>query len=641
MLCAAAIVVVVTTAVQAAVIKGVVRDSVSSAGVSGVTVQLKNTATQATTDAQGKFTLNIVSSINPQHPAINSRPEFFFDRTARTIRWDKDRPVSLKLYDLRGAGLGQTARPSATGSFAVPRLSDGMYVLESTTDNGRQFIKVVVAGQQLSLGPAGSAIAQSPSSNAKAAAAPITMEAESMTFSGYMVDAGRTHLIMVDPSGAGTGTATKAFPGASGMYNVMLGFVPENDGHPNVKLSVGATRVLDVTYPAADGYFNLDVLLEDTAQNVAINNGDVIRIEGTVDSEAYARVDRIVFSDINNTVLVFSKSGYATRELPATVGDTNVVVKLMSAGSYNDGSANAPAGVAPQRPTILNGYVKRPAWQAAGVDYGVGYPSATVLKNPATISRPGVSVNLTTGLIRVDGTSGVVFDGYDFTLGIGYSVAFLNSSPNGVVKNSKFYDSGIYADASSAGLYVGYCVMDGGGSQGGSSAMITSSGGGTTVIEYNWVKNFPQHVVEMNTGGTLIYRYNLLENGGTVAGSHLNYSQYMGSSWTNCKTIFNTVYQQKQAAGGEGFQFPSGSGTFTNNELAWNTLIAASTKGNESMSYMINAGASGTTANNTLHDNYFDPTGAYGTVYPGSSSAGMVFFNNWNMVTGAALPTNP
>ena len=54
--------------------------------------------------------------------------------------------------------------------------------------------------------------------------------------------------------------------------------------------------------------------------------------------------------------------------------------------NLGDGSANAPAG-APQMSTLLSGYAVRPSWNVAGVDYAVGVPAGTALKDPNTILK--------------------------------------------------------------------------------------------------------------------------------------------------------------------------------------------------------------------------------------------------------------
>ena len=62
--------------------------------------------------------------------------------------------------------------------------------------------------------------------------------------------------------------------------------------------------------------------------------------------------------------------------------------------NLGDGSANGPAGT-PQMSTLLSGYAVRPSWNVAGVDYAVGVPAGTVLKDPNTILNmaAGVSAN--------------------------------------------------------------------------------------------------------------------------------------------------------------------------------------------------------------------------------------------------------
>ena len=55
--------------------------------------------------------------------------------------------------------------------------------------------------------------------------------------------------------------------------------------------------------------------------------------------------------------------------------------------SYQDGSNNASAG-APQLPNLLSGYAVRAPWNVAGVDYAVGVPTGTALKDWETIRSP-------------------------------------------------------------------------------------------------------------------------------------------------------------------------------------------------------------------------------------------------------------
>src|SRR5579872_4817827 len=89
--------------------------------------------------------------------------------------------------------------------------------------------------------------------------------------------------------------------------------------------------------------------------------------------------------------------------------------------SGDDGSANAPAGTA-QYPNLLKGYIARPPWHVAGVDYAVGPPAGTKFKDPATISTDSSQPIFRAGkLIYLNGNRAIL-DSYDCGLGGGYSV---------------------------------------------------------------------------------------------------------------------------------------------------------------------------------------------------------------------------
>src|SRR4051812_28221359 len=104
--------------------------------------------------------------------------------------------------------------------------------------------------------------------------------------------------------------------------------------------------------------------------------------------------------------------------------------------STSDGSANAPAGTA-QFANLVNGYAVRPTWNVAGVDYYVGTPSGTVLKDPTSISMAGVSVDKSAHIISVSG-SNVTLSGYDFGLNGGWQVNVINNANNVTIQNSHF-----------------------------------------------------------------------------------------------------------------------------------------------------------------------------------------------------------
>jgi len=131
----------------------------------------------------------------------------------------------------------------------------------------------------------------------------VIVEAEDMTLNGYIDDLDSRltgTAIMVDPNLGmpATGTATTAFNGPSGYYNIIFTGIPENDGTPTIKLYIGTNKLLEETYPMDANYYTLSNTIDYTVDNVYITNGEIIKIEGTsntVSGGSYARVDKVVF----------------------------------------------------------------------------------------------------------------------------------------------------------------------------------------------------------------------------------------------------------------------------------------------------------------------------------------------------------
>jgi hypothetical protein len=303
-----------------------------------------------------------------------------------------------------------------------------------------------------------------------------------------------------------------------------------------------------------------------------------------------------------------------------------------------------------QHPALLASYATRPPWKVAGVDYAVGVPPAATLTDWQLLSGPGITVNTTAmpPYVRVDNTSNVVISGVDFSLHGGAVVFFINS-PNPTVTGSKFGGANlaqdtariIFADQDSPNFTVSYNTIDGGGSCSGSS-LVGAAGANTTTLTYNWLKNFSQHVLEMLVNGSsssIVYKYNLIEKGGTCPGAYLDYLQFGGrANYSPVDVEYNTSYQTWQATRGEGYDFGSyGTGPIQNVTLAYNVMIAAGSP--IALSYMVAGGGSQNAG--IAHDNYIDPTASsYGWLYYGSFT-GWNFSNNYNMTTGAIQPGSP
>ncbi len=339
-----------------------------------------------------------------------------------------------------------------------------------------------------------------------------------------------------------------------------------------------------------------------------------------------------------------------------------------SACPANDGSAGAPSG-SPQQPNLLNGYtttIRSLGCQVAGVDYAVGYGS-TSLTDWRTLSGTGITVNTTTGQVSYASNSSCSVNGVDFSLDGGASVNLTCANPT--VTNSKFLCGSRCIASESIGMInmltgcsgnitITNNDLNGGSQDSANQATVVSagcSGAGTFNLKYNWIHNFSQQVLELNTSATLNYLYNLIQNGGFATGAHPNYMQLAGNGTITPTVQFNTTSQAPQVAGGEGFQLYDGvSGKITLNNAAvqYNTIIAT---GSNSMSYQIHgichssADCATTQSNLTgtgpvINNNYFDITGAFGAFYPTSGSnmwSGVTLSNNWNMVSGAPVAPAP
>src|SRR6185437_10551423 len=104
--------------------------------------------------------------------------------------------------------------------------------------------------------------------------------------------------------------------------------------------------------------------------------------------------------------------------------------------TWNDGFAAAPNGTI-ELPTLLQGYAMRPPWRVAGVDYYVGVPASTTLKDPTVSANlPAcASVDSLNHLIRVN-SDNCTLNGFDFSLHGGYEL--YDSANNTTVENSNF-----------------------------------------------------------------------------------------------------------------------------------------------------------------------------------------------------------
>jgi Bacterial Ig domain len=316
-----------------------------------------------------------------------------------------------------------------------------------------------------------------------------------------------------------------------------------------------------------------------------------------------------------------------------------------------DGSANAPSGT-PQFSNILSGYAVRPDWKVAGVDYYVGTPSGTVLKDPSTISMAGVSVGWFKPIVTVSG-SDVTLDGYDFGSRGGWQIDIVKNANNVTIENSSFkvgannlmpiqaYDGGT--------INVLNNTFDGGASSGsGVNAMVFTGTGGAR-IEYNRFTNFPNDGIDITHDGNYVVRYNVFDTMG-AGDYHTDAIQTYFSAVSSLSIQYNTMYQPPGMSNGGINSFVrigDQKGNVVHSPVAaCNTIIMASTQAKTANIFQWDADGKATLINPQIHDNYIDPTGVlYAIVSPSmldpTGVVNPVTYNNFDLKIGKPMLFGP
>lgn len=295
------------------------------------------------------------------------------------------------------------------------------------------------------------------------------------------------------------------------------------------------------------------------------------------------------------------------------------------------GDAGSGVACEIQYPHLLDSYPDRPPFAVAGVDYCVGYPSGTVLADPATIAIPGVSVDPVARQITITADD-VTLDGYDFASGGGWYIEtraantrIIHSKLSGEHPGSA-YTAAVFGTTTSSNLYFGYSVLDGmGGVAGHAEFLINMHGPGLT-IEYSWLKGSNSDLIGRhgNDGGDITIHNNLTEQAGLVAGTHGDYLEIYGPSIDHTSIMFNTSHQVGGSTQGW-IVDDTGAGEVGNNVLIGDA------------SYWLSVDLAALTGPYSVHDNYF-AVGGYGFVYgvgAGDASPLTTYTHNVDMVTGA------
>jgi len=308
-------------------------------------------------------------------------------------------------------------------------------------------------------------------------------------------------------------------------------------------------------------------------------------------------------------------------------------------GNPDDGSANAPKGM-PQLPSALNGYAKRPSWEVAGVDYKVGIPDGTTLKDPKKGGLPaGCSYSATPSpRCNISGRN-VVLDGWDFTdvmLTIGGSGGDTPESP--IIRHCRFSMADAPAINCAWGkvtnLLVEYCEMYRSNTNEGVINWAPTDKKTPCTLQYCYIKTTGDGP-NWKIGGKITLKYNLLHNVASGALSHLDV-MVIGDgpqSFEPFTVDYNTIYNDshyKAGTGSQGIGFNGNAhstqlvvkgGSFSNNVHINKTTGDQNGRDGITFGLLIETSLTETGTSWNVKNNYIDDSGCGGRG-----------FHGWNMV---------
>jgi len=130
---------------------------------------------------------------------------------------------------------------------------------------------------------------------------PIRVEAEQMTLDNYRIESSDSasggQLIGLLEAESNTGTASTVFTGASGTYDIIIGYYDESDGKAALGVLSNGVSIDDWTLNKNLGTSspNSKSFTKQTIGDQSLTQGETIAIQGTANQEEYARVDYIEF----------------------------------------------------------------------------------------------------------------------------------------------------------------------------------------------------------------------------------------------------------------------------------------------------------------------------------------------------------
>ena len=136
--------------------------------------------------------------------------------------------------------------------------------------------------------------------------APIRIEAESMSLSGYYTEsnsiASNNNVIRTN----GSGTATTAFTGGSGYYNIVVTYYDETDGVSQLSASLDGVELdsWQLDQVTGENFATQNNRISRTiATQIQVATGDVLTLNGVQDYAEYARIDHVEFIPVSAPVI--------------------------------------------------------------------------------------------------------------------------------------------------------------------------------------------------------------------------------------------------------------------------------------------------------------------------------------------------
>ncbi len=269
-----------------------------------------------------------------------------------------------------------------------------------------------------------------------------------------------------------------------------------------------------------------------------------------------------------------------------------------------------------QFPSLLSGYgANRPPWNVAGVDYSVGVPGNSSLKDPTLNSLPACATYQASGKVTVT-QSNCTLSGYDFTKGGGLQVLIPAGISNTLIEGCLF---GLTGNPSpSTGLIDrrgGTLTVTNTTFQGtGYLPYFDTGASGTVTFEYDFFDDLDGDAMDFGSSQTVVVRYDVCAKIGMAAGTHPDCVQFCGGALDPASHESYVLSYQPVGVvvgGAEGIQVSQQcGGTITGFSADHNTVIAPD-------SHTLTMSASIAVSNNVdVTNNYIDASGAYYPFYP-------------------------